>query len=370
MFYNVLTESMRAHLYLQDVFGDQSHHFKHALIQPAAAHCDNIFAVGDWVLQEMRYLGPSWERANIDLVYNGVPSHQITVEQKENARGRLQAYCANLMGYKPDYVFTHVTRLVPSKGLWRDIRVMEQLAPVLRKQGKDAVLFALSTIIPEGRPPKAIYEMEARYGWPVNHREATIRVDGQDIPDLVSHEIPFYRAVHEFNQHHSSASIVLVNQFGWSQERCGQRMPADMAFPDIRQGSDLEFGQSIYEPFGIAQVEPLSFGALCVISNVCGCIGFLRQVGGLDKPNVIVANYTDTGLPIDSIHAALSIDRMRRDQIETTRAHAIAETIASRLPKTDQETSELLQQGHRLSQKMSWEIVARDYMIPGLERAL
>jgi hypothetical protein len=27
-------------------------------------------------------------------------------------------------------------------------------------------------------------------------------------------------------------------------------MPADMEFMDIRKGSDVEFGQSIYEPFG------------------------------------------------------------------------------------------------------------------------
>ena len=39
-------------------------------------------------------------------------------------------------------------------------------------------------------------------------------------------------------------------------------MPADMEFLDIRRGSDLEFGQSIYEPFGIAQVEPLTYGAI------------------------------------------------------------------------------------------------------------
>ena len=51
-----------------------------------------------------------------------------------------------------------------------------------------------------------------------------------------------------------------------------------MEFMDIRKGSDVEFGQSIYEPFGIAQLEPLTFGAICVFSNVCGCAGFFRDV--------------------------------------------------------------------------------------------
>jgi len=131
MFYNVLSKALHSHRYLEDIFGDQSYQFKHALIRPAAAHCDNIFAVGDWVLREMQFLGPRWEQANIDVVYNGVPSYEITLDQKQDSRARLVEYCANLLGYEPDYVFTHVTRFVPSKGLWRDIRVMEQLAPLL-----------------------------------------------------------------------------------------------------------------------------------------------------------------------------------------------------------------------------------------------
>ncbi len=69
-----------------------------------------------------------------------------------------------------------------------------------------------------------------------------------------------------------------------------------MRFNDLRVGSDLEFGQSIYEPFGIAQVEPLSAGALCVVSSVCGCVGFVRRAaGGLVFPNLIVGDYA--GLP-------------------------------------------------------------------------
>ena len=43
------------------------------------------------------------------------------------SRNKLRQYCKNLLKYEPDYVFTHVTRLVPSKGLWRDLRVLEHL---------------------------------------------------------------------------------------------------------------------------------------------------------------------------------------------------------------------------------------------------
>jgi hypothetical protein len=370
MFYSVLNRARAEGQYIEDVFGDQSHFFKHALIRPVPAHCDGVFAVGDWVLREMRFLGPAWAGAEIDLVYNGVPSYQITLEQKRESHARLQRYCENLLGYVPDYVFTHVTRLIPSKGLWRDIRVMEELAPLLAQRGQSAVFFALSTTIPVGRPAKAVFEMEERYGWPVNHHETVVHVDGQSVPDLVSHEIPFYRAAEAFNRSTSAASIVLVNQYGWSRDRCGQRMPQDMTFADIRHGSDLEFGQSVYEPFGIAQVEPLCFGALCVVSNVCGCVGFLERVGALGGDNVVLADYTNVGAESASLAQLLAIDQGRRDRIEARQATEVARQIMERLPDGEEGAEQMIRQGHALSQAMSWDVVVRDYLVPSLRRIL
>jgi hypothetical protein len=369
MFYNVLAQAAQTGKHLGDVFGDQSDFYKHGLVLPVPAHLDGILAVGDWVVREMRFLDPAWTKASIDLVYNGVPSHPTAVEQKAASQALLKQYCMNLLGYRPDHVFTHVTRFVPSKGLWRDIAVMRHLAPMLARQGKSAVLFVLATVIPIGRPPAAVFEMEARYGWPVHHVETTIQVGRQAVPDLVSHEIPFYRAAEQFNRTHSSAGIVLVNQFGWSRDRCGLRMPEEMSFIDIRQGSDLEFGQSVYEPFGIAQVEPLSYGALCVVSRICGCVGFLRRIGGLEQRNVIVADYTDTPTEIDSIEAALSIDQAWRDRMETARAEDVARQIMLRLPQDEADTEQILETGYGLAKQMSWETVAREYLLPSLGSA-
>ncbi len=376
MFYNVLAQARSEGRYLEDIFGDQSGFFKHGLIRPAATHCDNIFAVGDSVVHEMRVLGPAWEQANIDLVYTGLPSYQISLDEKRASKNRLRQYALNLHGYMPDHVFTHVTRFIPSKGLWRDLRVMEHLDPLLADMGKSTILFVLATVIPVGRPAKAIFEMEASYGWPVTHRETTIHVDGQDVPDLVSHEIPFYWAIEQFNRTARASKVVLVNQFGWSRDRCGNRMPPEMTFADIRQGSDLEFGQSIYEPFGIAQVEPLSFGALCVISSACGCVGFIQRAGGLDQDNVIIADYVGgaaaqggAGYQAGSIETALAINQARRDQIEARQARVVAIKVADHLPEDDAAVERLLETGYASSQKMSWQVVVREYLLPGLARA-
>jgi hypothetical protein len=365
MFYNVMARATAGAKSLADVFGDQSGFYKHALIG-AAPECDSIFAVGDRVVEEMRFLGPDFASKKIDLVYNGVPSYPISLEEKLVSKERLRQYAVNLGLFEalPDFVFTHVTRMVISKGLWRDIRVLEHLDAALATEGKTAVLYVLSTIIPTGRPAEEVFRMEREYGWPVVHREGA--------PDLISHEIPFYHAIVAFNLAAQATRIVFVNQYGWSRDRCGERMPADVEFMDVRKGSDLEFGQSIYEPFGIAQLEPLSFGALCVVSNVCGCVGFVQRVVPADQRNVVVADYTTLppGVAEGDYRAALSIGQPQRDAVETASARRVADEILTCLPRSREALARMIETGYRISQKMSWEVVVSDYLLPGLRRAI
>ena len=363
LFYNVLERAQRAGLFLEDVFGDQSPFFKHALLT-RATYCDGLFAVGDRVMEELGFLGRAFAQRRIDLVYNGVPSLQISLEEKRAAKHKLQQYAHNLLGFRPDYVFTHVTRLIPSKGLWRDLRVLEHLDGQLASEGQRAVLFILSTLIPAGRPAEEVHRMEREYGWPVMHREGK--------PDLVSHEIPLYHTVGAFNRKAKACQIVLVNQFGWSRERCGERMPADMEFMDIRKGTDLEFGQSAYEPFGIAQLEPLTFGALCVLSSSCGCVGFVKRASrGMVQRNILVADYISAAS--ERIGAdwrrALQIGQSDREEIEAHEAARVARQVAGALPRTEVEQRRLLETGYELSRRMSWEVVVEDYFLPGLRRA-
>lgn len=363
-FYNVLRKAREWNLDLDTVFGNQDDLFKHPILR-TAARCDGLFAVGDLVVDELRFLGGALAHAPIDLVYNGIPSGDTTILAKLESKRRLQLYCEKLWGYVPDYVFTHVTRLVLSKALWRDTRVMDHLDVMFRQEGKRAVHFVLSTASPGGRRSDWVTAWEQQYGWPVGHRG--------DNGDLIDAEANFFFDVVEpFNQRAQQSKVVFVNQFGWNQEHVGKRMPAEMEFLDIRRGSDLEFGQSIYEPFGIAQVEPLNYGALCCVSNVCGCVGFAaRAAGGLENlPNMVVADYVS--LPPDywlgSPYDALWIDGSVRDWIESQNSAIAARTIAERLPKSRYEMEALLARGQEVADLMSWDVVARDYLLPGLSR--
>ncbi|MDB5171434.1 MAG: hypothetical protein JWN51_207 [Phycisphaerales bacterium] len=359
MFYNVMRSAVPQGHYVEDVFGDQSGYYKHSLVK-AARYCDGIFAVGDYTLKEIRFLGPEFATVDAQLAYNGVPCWKIDVSEKMTSRRKLRQYCKTLLKFEPDYIFTHVTRLVPSKGMWRDLRVLEHLEGQLRQRNETAVLFSLSTEVPARRGDD-VRRMEQNYHWPVVHREGH--------PDLSGGEAAYYAGIQEFNAQSRNIKVVFINQFGFEQRLCGARMPADMEFHDIRKGSDAEFGQSIYEPFGIAQVEPISFGGICVFSNVCGCAGFVEHAAGGATPNVIVADYTD--LPEKSLRPEqlLAIGQPERDQIEHTVAAMVANELMARLPRTPAEFEQFIERGYELAQKMSWDAVAREYVLPGIQRA-
>jgi len=359
MFYNVMERASGAGVYVTDVFGEQGVYFKHPLVK-ASKYCDRILAVGDYTAKELLFLGPEFKAANIDVVYNGIPAQKISVAEKLQSKEKLRRYCENLLGYKPDFVFTHVTRLVTSKGLWRDLHVLRTIEKQFRALNKTAVLFLLSTQVCQ-RPSSDIYKMESAYGWPVAHREGW--------PDLCGDEADFYTTVQRFNARSRNIKIVFLNQFGFSPGCSGRKMPADMEFMDIRRGSDVEFGQSIYEPFGIAQLEPLTYGSICVISGICGCAGFVRAVmQGKNIKNVLIVDYTDLGeYEAADIDKLLQIDQITYDKIEEMVSRKVAADIIRCLPRDESEIEGMIQSGYSLAKNMSWETVVKNYLLRSLQ---
>ena len=165
-------------------------------------------------------------------------------------------------------VFTQVTRLVKSKGLWRDLLVLDLLDRRLHERGIHALFIGLST--DTGRRSAEDIRRMAACGWPMVHREGGA--------DLSIGELQFDLQVRAFSGRSREIKTLSVNQFGWDRQNCGEFLPDDAAFADWRRGSDVELGQSIYEPFGIAQIEPMSYGAISVVSDICGCVGFVDHV--------------------------------------------------------------------------------------------
>jgi len=164
---------------------------------------------------------------------------------------------------------------------------------------------------------------------------------------------------------------VLVNQWDWNAKVCGRRMPEEMTFADIRRGTDVEFGLSVYEPFGISQLEPLSFGAICVVSNICGCMGFAKRAGG-GKPidrNILEADFLHLDGGPATIDEIKNLPASRRDERESTEAERLAAALTDLLPRDHETRRRRIQRGFELASRMSWEQVVHDYFLPSLDRA-
>lgn len=358
MFYNLLASAEKTGNGLEDFFPEVRANFKHSLIK-AARHCDAIFAVGDFVGQEMRFLQPGCENVPVEMVYNGIPSDVPTQAQRRESRKRMKQYAGNLFDFKPDYIVTHVARPVLSKGIWRNLRILHELDEQLTGQGRSAVFFMLGTLAGRRRE-NDILRMENDYGWPVHHRHG--------YPDMCNGEEVVGDLFEDFNQHHQAVRVVLVNQFGWERSRCGLRMPDEMTFADVRMGTDVEFGLSVYEPFGISQLEPLGAGAICVVSNVCGCVGLLKRCTGGEMPaNVLVGDFIRVPAA-STADDAMRIDMAERDAVETAEAKRLARRLIERLPKNDDDITKLLQSGAALGQKITWKRTVVDYFLPAVAR--
>ncbi|TWT39969.1 hypothetical protein RAS1_43590 [Phycisphaerae bacterium RAS1] len=360
MFYRAMELARANGLYLEQVFGPQHDYFKHAVVE-AASFCDRTLAVGHLVARELEFFGRKFDSAQVALAFNGVPAGKITVEEKHTSREHLQNYAESLLGWRPDYTFTHVTRFVRSKALWRDLDVLAALDPLLGQRGQSAVLLVLSTELPR-RSPEDIRRMEEEYDWPLAHREG--------LPDLTAGETDFFRQVEVFNTRARNVKVIFINQWGFSRDTCGLRVPPEVEFQDFRRGSDAEFGLSLYEPFGISPLEPLTFGSVCVVSTSCGCAGFLARVVG-EKPvaNVLLADYLHNGLAIESVQEAIRIDAPARRKLERELAPKIAEGLLARLPTSDEQRGKLIRSGYELAKKMSWDAVAERFVFPALREA-
>ena len=117
-------------------------------------------------------------------------------------------------------------------------------------------------------------------------------------------------------------------------------------------------------------MEPLSAGALCVVSDSCGCVGFARQamrdLGGEAGPfnNVRVVDYTslyDLGG-----RDPMSIGTWERNQVEQRAADAAAWFIIDGLPRGAERKQRLIDTGFALAGRMSWNVVAGERMLPAM----
>ena len=362
-FYGALRAADGSGRFVEDVFGPQDDYFKHALVS-RAWRCHAVLAVGDLVVEELRFLGGRFAGIEIDRVYNGLPpAPALAPADRRQAREALAAIVEGLLGWRPRGVFTHVGRLVPSKGFWRDLQVLEQLERVAPRAAGPWVLIVLATETGP-RPPERVAAMRAGHGWPLAHREG--------YPDLTPGELRFDLRVRAHNARSRRTKVVFFNQFGFDAGSTGGAVPPGMDLDGLRRGSDAEFGLSTYEPFGIAQIEALAFGGLSVVSDACGCVGFLREAAAPGGPPVhVCGDYTRRyrcGGEGEDPASLLSLDDDALEAGERARSAEVAAALARALPSSGRERERLLEAGREAASGMSWEGVVERRFLPVLRR--
>lgn len=357
LFYNALDWAEKNHYYCDEMFGPQDWHFRHALTL-AARHCDHVIAASELIARELRYLGPLLGQVPIGVSYHGLMAHKVTWTDKQTAKGRLQQYAYNLLEYRPDVIFSHVMRLSLAKAVWRDLRVLYHLEQTFRQDGRTGVFFLVGTDMPP-RSSKDIRMMEDKWNWPVAHREG-----GADLSPL---EATIYAFIQEFNSRCRNIKIVLVNQYGWDAANCGRRMPEDMTALDLRMGSDVTFGQGIYQPGSVSPLETLIYGGICVMGQ-CAGEEILQQTDDGPLPSQwIAADYTQLPQVPDSLRGMMAIDQAARDGIEESVSRQVAEQLAKKLGESPSE--QFLQQGAELAEFLDWNSVCEQMFMPAIDRA-
>lgn len=344
-FYNLLKLDTVNGKPLEERFGSQKNNYRNEFIK-LALYFDRIIAVGDWIKQEYSYLQPRTPEDKITVVYNGVPTNSLSYEKKAASRNRLIDYCSVLFNFKPDVIFTHVTRLVISKGLWRDIRFLEEMDKYFTENNLKGFYILLSTLISTGRHPDDIKSMEREYGWPLLHLNG--------YPDLTDYEVDVYSAVKIFNAKARSIKGVFINQYGFSQETTGTRIPTGSTFSDLRYGSDAELGFSIYEPFGIAQIETVPFGGTAILSRQCGCSFLLDNCfQDIEQKPFFCIDFAETELKDENM--LFNLSSTERTLSENRLFEKYGKEIYEILPKNDPQRLKLFDQAQKHAAKLGWE---------------
>lgn len=265
---------------------------------------------------------------------------------QDAARERLAELCALRFGFRPDVIFTGVNRCELSKAPWRNVDFFRAWVESPANAARKALFVWLSR--PKPLPTAEQVARWAEWGWPVEHR------GGDEGGDLRGEEVLLWEMIRRLNATGEGRfKILYVNQFGWAKDRLGALDPARSTFLDLRLGTDVEIGLSIYEPFGIAPLEPFSSGAVCLLSDSSGCalhLEELRSRGLVSDDGYVIGRF----LRPDIDPARVDLSKLR--EIE---GQVYAEMIAELEGKLAKPREERLRSAERALPHISWAAATR-----------
>jgi hypothetical protein len=300
--------------------------------------CDAVGAVSPSVADELRFLDRRFRARPLTVIPHGHRAVETDWEARRRSRERVLGHLRERLGREFRLLLVRISRDEVCKGLQRDVTVCEFLAERLPPERLPAVLLIITEWDAAG-PSRNI----------------------QALLDRVA----------AFNARGTGLHIHLINQARWPEG-------LDFTRDDLLRATDVSLGQSLYESFGLAQLEPLSCGAVCVISGVSGARRTLealcarRGLTAQAHPNLVVADYASEadGDPAWTVAHWKSLTEDELQALERRTAERVARQVVERLPRDEPAARSLLETGRQLAAQMPWEPLIREQLIPFLTAPL
>ncbi|MEM6518101.1 MAG: hypothetical protein AAF722_02080 [Cyanobacteria bacterium P01_C01_bin.70] len=155
-----------------------------------------------------------------------------------------------------------------------------------------------------------------------------------------------------------SVDFFFINQFDWPNSLEDRDLSLDR--DSLLWASDVSFSQSRYESFGLAQIEPLAFGSLCLISSASGAYFPLKKhVDESDNETpIIFADYMCSEAIKD--YSIRQVFEYNWRSSEQKIAEEIARKIYCKLTKGNKVSA--YKKGIRLLDVFDWEEIASNFL--------
>jgi hypothetical protein len=302
---------------------------------------DMVTAISDNVVDEFMFVDPGFSNlTNIPICYPGIATVPCTIESKERARKLLLSYAWTEWGFDLDTSTTlmavHTARAVRAKGFSRDISIIKALGQQLLADGIGILLIIVTA-------------------WKGK--------EGDLIRSLIS-------ASEDINSSLPNVRLKVINEFHWPDRAEPGSYPTNLSREDLHQATDISLGLSTYDTFAISPLEPMSCGAICVISTGCGCARRVQKLEGYES-NIVIADYANGLNEIlggdDDEKTILEITYQQKRNIEDKAAETFAAKLAEKVPRNKKQRADAQERGTMLAKQMNWDDEITRSFIPVLE---
>ena len=305
---------------------------------------DAVAATSASVRDELIFLNRAFAlRGEIPVVSPGVSVVPCNPEQKERSRRKVVSYARLLWDFKdlePEntIVATQIARAVDVNSFLRAFKALRSFSSQLPSQG---------------RPDKKIL---------------FILVTSWDVRRMNTGE---YRVIEELLRELGGTSFAadnvgarVINQLQWPAVPEHNYKPTGLTREDLHRATDLSMCLNLYDAFAMAPLEPMSCGAIAVISTGCGCH---RKVLELDawRENVVIVDYAEEWVEnLSESHKGeiqgilddiFNITLEEKQNLERSTHRRLAPCLLNTLPWTAAQRASKLASGRLLAMQLNWE---------------